>query len=90
MGLSSLCLTFVELEYDDRADRLALVHQIESLVDFLQLEDVGDHRIDLDFSVHVPVDDLRDVGAPARAAKRSAFPNPAGHELERAGRDFLA
>src|SRR5665213_2993184 len=96
MGLSSLCLTFLksqrcfDLEHDDRTDRLALMHQIESLVDLLELEHVGDHRIDLDLAVHVPVDDLRDVGAAARAAERRALPDPAGDQLERARRDFLA
>src|SRR5665213_3591078 len=84
------CLTFLISEHDDRTDRLALMHQIESLVDLLELEHVGDHRIDLDLAVHVPVDDLRDVGAAARAAERRALPDPAGDQLERARRDFLA
>src|SRR5712672_4203353 len=79
-----------KLEHDDRTDRLALVHQIEAPVDLLQLEDVRDHRIDLDLSVHVPVDDFRHVGAAARAAERRAFPDPPGHELERPGCNFLA
>src|SRR5215218_1415998 len=84
--------TFLDhaLEYDDRTDRFAFVHQIEALVDLLQLENVGDHRIDLDLSVHVPVDDFWDVGAATRAAEGGAFPHPAGDELERPGRDFLA
>src|SRR5438874_7783927 len=77
-------------EHDDRTDRFAFVHQIEALVDFLELEDMGDHRIDLNLSVHVPVNDLRHIGAATRAAERSAFPDPAGHKLERPGCDFLA
>src|SRR6476660_4807997 len=90
MDLSSLCLTLLISEHDDRTDRLAFVHQIEALVDFLQLEDMGDHRIDLDLSVHVPVNDLRHIGAATRAAERGAFPHAAGHKLERTGRDFLS
>src|SRR5258705_1279396 len=90
MDLSSLCLTLLISEHDDRTDRLASVHQIEALVDFLQLEDMGDHRIDLDLSVHVPVNDLRHIGAATRAAERRAFPHAAGHKLERTGRDFLS
>ena len=39
--------------------------------------------------VHVPVDDLRHVGAPARAAERGALPHAAGHELERPRADLL-
>jgi branched-chain amino acid transport system substrate-binding protein len=30
---------------------------------------MGDHRIDLDLLLHVPVDDFRHIGAPARAAE---------------------
>jgi hypothetical protein len=51
---------------------------------------VGDHRVDLDLAVHVPVDDLRHVGAAARAAEGGAHPGAAGDQLERAGGDFLA
>src|SRR5438552_7167162 len=85
-----LCLTLFDSEHDDRTDRLAFVHQIEAFVDILQLENMGDHRIDLDLSVHVPVDDLRHVGAPTRAAECGAFPDPAGHQLEGPGGDFPA
>src|SRR5690606_42103878 len=46
------------LEDDDRSDAHAFVHQIEGLVDVFQGEGVGDHRVDLDLAVHVPVDDL--------------------------------
>src|SRR3982074_106346 len=89
MGLSSLFDVF-DLEHDDRTDRLAFVHQVESLVDLLPLENGGDHRIYLDLAVHVPVDDLRHVGTAARAAERRALPDPAGNELERPGGEFLA
>src|SRR6202034_4089141 len=75
---------------DDRTDRFTFVHQIEPFVDLLELEGVRDHRIDLNFSVHVPVDDFRYVGAAAGAAERRAFPDTAGDELERSGGDFLA
>src|SRR3984957_11552417 len=51
---------------------------------------MGDHRIDLDLAVHVPVDDFWYVGPAARAAERRTLPNPAGNELERSGRDFLS
>src|SRR5215472_10363815 len=79
-----------ELVDDDRTDRLARVHQVESLVDVLELEDVSDHRIDLDFSVHVPVDDFWHIGTATRAAEGRSLPDPTGNELERARRDLLA
>src|SRR3546814_16268395 len=41
-------------------------------------------------AVHVPIDDLGDVGATLRAAKCGAPPIAAGDELERARGDFLA
>src|SRR3546814_3463109 len=47
---------------DDAADALAFVHQVEALVDLFQRQHMGDHRVDLDLAVHVPVDDLGYVG----------------------------
>src|SRR5471032_186987 len=79
MGSILLVLVFPGwLEHDDRTDRLAFVHQIEALVDLLELEGVGDHWVDLDLSVHVPVDDFRHIGAAACAAKRGSLPDAAG------------
>src|SRR6201994_479138 len=66
------------------------MHQIEPLVDLLKLQRVGDHRVDLNFSIQVPVNDLRYVGAAARAAERRALPDTAGDELERSRGDLLA
>src|SRR5690606_23514908 len=75
---------------DDTADRLARMHQLEALVDVGERERVGDHRIDLDLALHVPVHDLRHVGAAACAAEGGALPHPAGNELEGAGCDLCA
>jgi hypothetical protein len=47
-------------------------------------------RVDVDLAVHVPVDDLRHVGAAARAAEGAALPDAAGDELERPRADLLA
>src|SRR3977135_1135129 len=85
-----LVLDVLDSEYDNRSDRFAFVHQVKSLVDFFELEDMRDHRVDLDFSVHVPVDDLRYIGAAAGTAERGTLPYAAGDELERACRNFLA
>src|SRR6266481_8567591 len=80
----------VLLEHDDRTDRLAFMHQVESPVDLLELEDMGDHRIDLNLAIHVPVDDFWHVGAAASAAECAALPDPAGDELEWPSGDLLA
>src|SRR3981081_7851 len=44
-------------------DALALMHQVEPLVDGRERHGMRDHRVDLDLAVHVPVDDFRHVGA---------------------------
>src|SRR5687767_9965105 len=77
-------------EQGDAADRFALVHEIERIVDLLDRHLVRDQVIDPDLAVHVPVDDLRHVGAAARAAERGALPHASGHELEWTGLDLLA
>ena len=55
---------------DDAADALAVVHQIEGLVDVGKRHRVSDHRIDLDFSVHVPVHDSGHIAAAFRAENK--------------------
>src|SRR3954468_12731632 len=73
---------------DDGANAFARMHQVEALVDLLELQNVSDHRVDRDLAVHIPVDDLRNVGASLRAAERGAAPVAAGDELEGAGGDL--
>src|SRR3954453_13290523 len=73
-----------------RANRFALVHQIEALVDPIERHDVGDEIVDVDLAFHVPVDDPGDIGASARAAERGAFPYPSGDELKRPRLDLLS
>src|SRR6185295_8144418 len=50
----------------------------------------GDQIVDIDLLVHVPIDDLRYVGATPGAAESGPLPDAAGHQLERPGRDLLA
>src|SRR4029079_17875357 len=76
--------------HDDRADRLALVHEVEGGVDLVERHGVGDQVVDVYLALHVPVDDLRHVRAPARATEGGALPDAARDELERTGRDLLA
>ncbi len=66
----------------DGADRFSGMHQVEAFVDAVEGQDVSDHAVDLDLAVHVPVDDLRHVGAAACAPESSAFPDAAGDQLE--------
>src|SRR5262245_3937117 len=76
--------------YNHAPDAFAFVHQVESLVDVRQRHGVRDHRIDLNLAFHVPIDNLRDVGASARAAERRALPDAPSDELEGARRDLGA
>src|SRR6056300_488363 len=64
------------------------MHQVEGFVDLFQRHGVGDHRINLNLAVHVPVDDFRHVRAAFRATKGSALPNTASDQLERTGADL--
>src|SRR5262245_16455188 len=76
-------------ECHDTSDGFALVHQVEGVIDLRERHHVSDEVVDVDLLLHVPVDDLRHVGAAARAAEGRAFPHPAGDQLERARLDLL-
>src|SRR5271155_2626488 len=78
------------LVHHDAANAFAFVHQVERGVDLGKRHRVGDHRIDCDFPLHVPFDDLRNVGAATGATEGGAAPYPAGYELERPRGNFLA
>src|SRR5579864_7329164 len=69
--------------HDDTSDTLAFFHQVKCLVDPFQRQDMSDHRIDLNESIHVPIDDARRIGATARPAKCRAPPYAPRHKLER-------
>src|SRR6516165_3150596 len=65
------------------------MHQVERVVDLLERHHMGDKVVDGDLPLHVPIDDLRHVGASPGAAESRSFPDAAGDELERPRRDFL-
>src|ERR1700733_2058492 len=72
------------------ADRLAFVHQVESIVDFLERHRMRNQIVDIDFLIHVPVHDPRHLRAAAHAAEGRSLPHTAGHQLKRARLDGLA
>src|SRR5262249_7201293 len=74
----------------DGADRLALLHQLEAVVDALERERVGDEVVDVDLLLHVPIDDLGHIAAASGAAEGRALPDAAGYELKRPRRNLLA
>src|SRR5260221_7244534 len=81
------CLLLID---NDRPDAFPRVHQLEAFVDVVELQRVRDHRVDRDLPVHVPVDDLRHVGAALGAAECGAAPVSASDQLKWPGRDLLA
>src|SRR3984957_19891942 len=72
------------------ADRLAFVHQVESIVDFLERHRMRNQIVDIDFLVHIPVHDPRHLGAAAHAAEGRSLPHASGYQLKRAGLNGLA
>src|ERR1700743_872640 len=87
---SAIVSSFVLSVDHDAPNRLAFVHQIETLIDLFKFQFVRDHWINLNFSRHVPIDDFRHVGASTRAAEGRTFPDTSRDKLERPGRYFLA
>src|SRR5699024_3360229 len=69
---------------------LAGIEQLEGLVDSGKRHFVGDELVDLDLAIHVALDIAGQLAAALDAAESRAAPHPAGNELERPGRDFLA
>src|SRR5476649_1518686 len=73
-----------------RADRFALLNQIETFIDAFERQRVRDQIVDIDLAFHVPVHDLRHIGTSARTAERRALPFTARDQLERARADLFA
>jgi hypothetical protein len=69
-AMAARMLGYVCSVHHHAPDRLALMHQVEAGIDLVEAELVGDQVVDVDLALHVPVDDLRHIGAPARAAER--------------------
>ena len=65
------------------------MHEVEGIIDLFERHRVRDQIVDIDFTFHVPVDDLGHVRPATRTAEGSAAPDTSGYELEWTGRDFL-
>ena len=63
---------------------------MERIIDLIKRHGVGDHLVDIDFPLHVPVDDLRDVCSTSCTTECGTAPRPPGHQLERSRGNFLA
>ena len=65
------------------------MHQIKSLIDFIKRQRVGDHRVDIDLAIHIPIDNLWHISSATRPSKGGATPASSSYQLERTGADFL-
>ena len=66
------------------------MHQIKSPIDLFQRQGMGDHRVNLNLAIHIPVYNFRHIGAPSCPAKGRTAPGTAGHQLKRASADLFA
>src|ERR1051325_9579189 len=65
------------------------MHQVEAFVDFVDVQGGRDQIVDVDLLLHVPIDDLWDIGAPPRATESGTLPDAPGHQLKWARADLL-
>lgn len=65
----------VRSKLGDGADGFALFHEVETVVDLIQRQFVGDWRVNFDFVVHVPVDNNRHICAPFAPHQRRCHAN---------------
>src|SRR5262245_42646255 len=66
------------------------MHEVESLVNFLQGKPVRDHRIDLNFTVQVSFHVTRQLRTAFDSAKGRSPPGASGHQLERSSADLFS
>lgn len=80
MTINTLCAAeasifadgFHRSEIDHTTDRFAGMHQFKGIVDLFERHLMGDEIIDVDLTVHIPVDDFGHVVE----ADGGAFPHP--------------
>ena len=61
------------IEYD-RANAFPGMHQLKGAINITQGHGVRDQVIDIDLLIHIPVDDLRHIGATSGTAKGCTTP----------------
>ena len=71
-----------ELKLNDGANTLARMHQIKGLIDIFEGHFVSNQIINIDFAIHIPVDNARHIGATAGTAKGGSTPRATGNQLE--------
>jgi len=65
------------------------MHQLKTAVDIGQREFMRDEIIDIDFAVHIPVDNFRHIATALGAAESGALPDTPGNQLKWPRFDFL-
>ena len=66
------------------------MHQIKSPIDLFQRQGMGDHRVNLNLAIHIPVYNFRHINRyPSCPAKGRTAPETAGHQLKKGGNGSL-
>src|SRR4051812_47125139 len=71
------------LQLDHAPDAVLVMHQLEAVVDLVERDPVRDERVDVQITVEVALDELRDLVAALDAAERRAADAPAGDLVAR-------
>src|SRR5699024_118265 len=79
-----------ESEVNDGTNALAFVHQLESLIDLVQRQVVGNEGVQRDLAALRLFHIAGQFGTTLDAAERRTAPDPASDQLERTGADFRA
>lgn len=66
------------------------MHQIKTLVDVIKAERMSYHWVNVDFTIHVPVNDLRYICSASGTAEGRTAPGAAGNQLKWSRGDFLS
>ena len=57
----------------DAADAFPRMHHVKAFVDLIETDPMRDHRINGNLSIHIPVDNFRNVGPPTCSADFFGF-----------------
>jgi len=78
------------LQGQDSADALALVHELEGLIDVLEGHGVRDEVVDVELLVEVGLHQIGQLRATLDTTEGRTAPHAASHQLERTGGDLLS
>ena len=66
------------------------MHKLKGVIDAFEGHSMSNQIVDINTSLHIPIDYFWNIAPALRAAKRGAFPCTSGYQLERPGCNLLA